>query len=106
MTRGNAPLIITCTKPGYKSTTLEIDEMVAGATMGNIILGGGIGIIFDASSGAAQRYPDKVVIWMEPEEWSDEYSKIQWEEERRAYIQESISAERANTFSGSGDEFE
>ncbi len=57
MTRGNAPLIITCTKPGYKPTTLKLDEKIAGATMGNVILGGGIGIIFDASSGAAQRYP-------------------------------------------------
>ena len=106
MTRGNAPLIITCTKPGYKTTTLEIDEDVAGATMGNIILGGGIGIIFDASSGAAQRYPDKVVIWMEPEEWSDENSKSQWEEERRAFIEESISAARDDAFSPSEDEFE
>ena len=106
MTRGNAPLVITCTKPGYKSTTLEIDEKVAGATMGNIILGGGIGIIFDASSGAAQRYPDKVVIWMEPEEWPDENSKLQWEEERRLYIEESISAARDSTFSRSEDVFE
>lgn len=106
MTRGNAPLVITCTKPGYKSTALEIVEDVAGATMGNIILGGGIGIIFDASSGAAQRYPDKVVIWMEPEEWPDENSKLQWEEERRLYIEESVSAARDSAFSGSEDEFE
>ena len=35
MTRGNAPLVITCTMPGYKSTTLEIGEEVAGATLGN-----------------------------------------------------------------------
>lgn len=106
ITRGNAPLIITCTKPGYKSTTLEIDEEVAGATFGNIILGGGIGIIFDASSGAAQRYPDKIVIWMEPEEWLDENSRLQWEEERRAFIEESKSAVRDNTFSGNQNEFE
>ena len=104
LTRGNAPLVITCTKPGYKSTTVSIEEDIAGATFGNIILGGGIGIIFDASSGAAQRYPDKVVIWMEPEEWPDEYSRLQWEEDRRAYIQESISAAQDNTFYGGEDE--
>ena len=106
ITRGNAPLIITCTKPGYKPTTLEISEKVAGATMGNIILGGGIGIIFDASSGAAQRYPEKIVVWMEPEEWSDEYSKLQWEEERRAYIEELISVERDDSHLGSEHDFE
>jgi hypothetical protein len=106
ITRGNAPLIITCKKTGYKTTTLEIGESLAGATLGNVILGGGIGIIFDASSGAAQRYPDNVVIWMEPEEWPDENAKLRWEEERRAYIQESISAEPNNAFSAGGDEFD
>ena len=106
MTRGNAPLTITCAKPGYKSTTLHIDEKVAGATMGNIILGGGIGIIFDASSGAAQRYPDEVVIWMEPEEWPDENAKLQWEEERRAFMEKSISATHDNALSETQDEYE
>lgn len=99
MTRGNAPLTITCTKPGYKITTLVLDEKIAGATMGNIILGGGIGILFDATSGAAQRYPDNVIIWMEPGEWPDEYSKLLWEEERRAYIEESASGEPNKTSS-------
>ena len=106
MPRGNAPLSITCTKPGYKTTQLEVGEVIAGATMGNIILGGGIGIIFDASSGAAQRYPDEVVIWMEPEEWADEISKLQWEEEKRAYLQNSTSPAADNTSSESGDGFE
>ena len=96
ITRGNAPLIITCSKPGYRIATLKVDEDIAGSTMGNVILGGGIGIIFDASSGAAQRYPDKVVIWLEPEEWPDETSRLQWEKEKRDYIQQSISAEPVN----------
>lgn len=105
ITRGNAPLIISCNKPGYRPATLEIDEEIAGAAMGNVILGGGIGIIFDASSGAAQRYPDEVVIWMEPEEWHDEASRLQWEEERRAYIQHSISAEPDKPLDGGLDDF-
>ena len=106
MTRGNAPMTITCKKTGYKTTILEIDESISGATLGNVILGGGIGIIFDASSGAAQRYPDNVVIWMEPEKWPDENAKLRWEEERRAYIQESISGKPKSTSSVSSDEFD
>jgi hypothetical protein len=96
ITRGNAPLTITCSKQGYKTTSLEIGEEVSGATFGNIILGGGIGIIFDASSGAAQRYSDKVIIWMEPEVWQDEDSRLRWEEERRIFIEESMSARQKN----------
>lgn len=104
MTRGNAPLNITCTKPGYKSATVQIAEKIAGATMGHVILGGGIGIILDASSGATQRYPDKVVIWMEPEEWPDDSARLQWEEAKRAYIQQSISAEPDHAVHANGDD--
>jgi len=92
MPRGNAPLTVTCKKPGYKPATFVVEEGMAGATMGNVILGGGIGFIFDAASGAAQRYPDEVVVWLEPEEWSDEASKLQWEEEKRAFFQQSAPA--------------
>lgn len=103
--KGDGPLIITCAKPGYKSATLEVDEGTAGATMGNVILGGGIGIIFDAASGAAQRYPDQVVIWMEPEDWPDEASRLQWEEEKRTYIQQLTTDAPDHEFSGSDDDF-
>lgn len=93
MPRGNAPLMIKCTKPGYKSAKFLVEEGVAGATMGNVIIGGAIGFIFDAASGAAQRYPDKVVIWLEPEEWPDEASRIQWLKEKRAFLEQAASAE-------------
>jgi len=92
MPRGNAPLTVECSKPGYKSAAFVVDEGLAGATMGNVILGGGIGFIFDATSGAAQRYPDKVVIWLEPQVWPDEASRVRWEEEKRAFLEQSTSA--------------
>ena len=95
MPRGNAPMTIRCTKPGYKTANFVVEEGVAGATMGNVILGGGIGFIFDATSGAAQRYPDKVVIWLEPEEWPDETSRMEWEEERRVFLEQAAAAKSA-----------
>ena len=85
--RGNAPLTVRCAKPGYKTTTFVVDEGIAGATMGNVILGGGVGFILDAVSGAGQRYPDKVVVWLEPETWEDEAARQQWEDERRVYME-------------------
>lgn len=93
MPRGNAPLTVQCSKAGYKAATFVVEEGIAGATMGNVILGGGIGFIFDATSGAAQRYPDKVVIWLEPEDWPDEESRLRWEEEKRVFLEQSASSE-------------
>ena len=68
--KGDGPMTITCTKEGYNKALLMVEEAVAGATFGNILLGGGIGIIVDAISGAAQQYPDQIIVWMEPEEWT------------------------------------
>lgn len=64
--KGNGPMNIVCTKAGYERGVVSVDENVSGATFGNIILGGGIGIFVDAASGAAQNYPDKVIVWMKP----------------------------------------
>lgn len=91
ITRGNAPLTVRCSKEGFKTTTFVVDEGIAGATMGNVILGGGVGFILDAASGAGQRYPDEIVIWLEPDVWEDEASQRQWQEQRRAYMEELAS---------------
>ncbi len=69
---------IVCDKEKYKTATLEVAETFQGATLGNILIGGGVGIIVDAVSGAAQKYPDEVILWMEPEQWRSEEEKIQW----------------------------
>ena len=45
-----------CSKEGYEDSTLFIKSDVAGATFGNIILGGGIGWAIDSASGADNKY--------------------------------------------------
>jgi hypothetical protein len=94
ITRGDGPLTITCRKTGYKTTSTQIEEGMAGATMGNVILGGGIGIIFDAASGAAQRYPDQVDIWLEPAVWEDEAARQRWLEQKQLYEQEKLTQQK------------
>ena len=66
--KGDAPMVLTCQKPGFKKTVHIVDETFAGATLGNIILGGGVGILVDSVSGAAQKYPNVVKFPMEPDE--------------------------------------
>ena len=92
--KGDGPMSIVCKKDGYKVGTLSVDETLVGATFGNIILGGGIGVFVDAASGAAQQYPDEVIIWMEPEEWTSVEEKLAWNEEKRLYEEALAEAEK------------
>ncbi len=55
-------MTITCTKPGYETASFFNKSDVAGATVGNIILGGGIGWAIDSASGADNKYTTPVNI--------------------------------------------
>ncbi len=70
ITKGDGPLTVSCSKPGFKTAETVVEEGFAGATLGNVILGGGVGLVIDAASGAAQEYPDSVTLWLEPESFA------------------------------------
>ncbi|MDB5491327.1 MAG: hypothetical protein JWO78_1176 [Micavibrio sp.] len=53
---------IVCTKAGYEKTTYFNKSDVAGATVGNLIFGGGIGWAIDSASGADNKYTSPVNI--------------------------------------------
>jgi len=85
VTKGNGPMHVVCKKDGYKSGIADADDEFAGATLGNVILGGGIGIFVDAASGAAQKYPDKITVWMQPNVWKSAQQKAEWERAKAEY---------------------
>ncbi|MFY9286972.1 MAG: hypothetical protein WAO98_00565 [Alphaproteobacteria bacterium] len=55
-------IMITCKKKGYEDATYLNHSGAAGATVGNIILGGGIGWAIDSASGADNKYDSPVNI--------------------------------------------
>ena len=55
-------ITIVCNKKGYQGTTFFNKSDVAGATVGNVILGGGIGWAIDSASGADNKYTSPVNI--------------------------------------------
>jgi hypothetical protein len=57
---------VVCVKPGYQQATYFNKSGVAGATVGNFILGGGIGWAIDSASGADNKYDSPVNISMAP----------------------------------------
>ena len=83
--KGNGPMNVVCEEASYNTGITSGDEDTAGATFGNILLGGGIGIFVDAATGAAQKYPDKVVVWMKPKEWKSSEEEVGWNAEKRKF---------------------
>jgi hypothetical protein len=53
---------VVCNKPGYQSTTFTNRSGSAGATLGNIILGGPIGWAVDSARGADNKYDSPITI--------------------------------------------
>ena len=98
--KGDGPMTVICKKEGFNSATTMVEESFVGATLGNVILGGGIGIIIDAASGAAQQYPDQIVVWMRPEEWESEAQRKEWEQAKLAYDK----AQERETQGGNGSD--
>jgi hypothetical protein len=59
-------VVIRCTKPGYQDAAGSIPSDFQGWTLGNILLGGVIGLGVDAASGALNEYPNSFAIPMSP----------------------------------------
>jgi len=57
---------VVCVKSGYQQATYFNHSGAAGATVGNIILGGGIGWIIDSASGADNKYDSPVNLTLSP----------------------------------------
>ncbi len=57
-------ITVVCTKKGYEKATFFNKSDVAGATVGNILLGGGIGWAIDSANGADNKYTTPMNIPM------------------------------------------
>lgn len=57
---------LTCTKVGYQDTTDTIPSGFQGWTLGNLLLGGVIGLGVDAATGSINEYPQTVTVQMTP----------------------------------------
>jgi len=60
-------IAVSCRKPGFQTAQVGHVSGFRGTTFGNLILGGGVGFIVDASTGASFEYPPEVKVAMAPE---------------------------------------
>jgi hypothetical protein len=59
--RGDGPLLVQCYVQGGKGDSI-VEETLEPWALGNVLLGGVIGIAVDGYTGAYQKYPDQVTI--------------------------------------------
>lgn len=65
--RAKAAIDVECNKDGYKTASRRVESKMEGTTGGNVVAGGFIGLGVDAMTGAMFKYPDTILLEMEPE---------------------------------------
>jgi hypothetical protein len=88
--KGNGPMNVVCEKTGYVTGVTTVEEELAGAMWANTIIWWGY--IVDAATGAAQKYPDKVVVWLKPREWKSPDEEATWNAEKRKFEEAEAKA--------------
>lgn len=61
-------IMVTCSKEGYQDASFNNKSDFAGATAGNLLLGGIIGVGIDAATGATNKYDPEVNITLPPKD--------------------------------------
>lgn len=56
---------VVCNKDGYEAGTGSVTSHFAAATVGNLLIGGLIGVGIDAASGASNKYDERIVVTMD-----------------------------------------
>jgi len=67
LSKSSKDLVINCSRPGYQAGVNIVKADFQAATLGNILLGGVVGLAIDAASGAMGNYPPSAAVMMAPE---------------------------------------
>lgn len=66
ISRSKDNVIVSCGLDGYEQSNEVLASSFTGATIGNLLLGGLVGVAVDAASGANNKYPDRVMVVLTP----------------------------------------
>ena len=64
--KSSKPIKVNCNKNGFDSAMVEHKADFAAITAGNLLMGGAVGVLVDAASGASSIYPSEVSIALHP----------------------------------------
>jgi hypothetical protein len=58
---------VSCTRAGHQPGSATVESGFQAMTLGNVLIGGVIGVAIDAGTGAMHRYPGQVSVTLPPE---------------------------------------
>ena len=77
---------IACELDGYLPADARLSSTFKGATLGNILLGGIVGIAIDAGSGAMNEYPTSINVTLVPEAFESDAVRDEYFEAMRRRV--------------------
>ena len=75
ISKGTKAINVTCQLENHVLSTQTLDADFQAMTVGNVLVGGLIGIAVDAASGAAGKYADQVNVMMVPNRFASETAR-------------------------------
>ena len=75
LSRSRESVTVSCTLKDFEQSDEVLVASFTGATVGNLLLGGLVGIAIDASSGANNKYPDRVLIVLTPSSFPNDAAR-------------------------------
>jgi hypothetical protein len=95
---------VSCTREGHSPGVASVVPQFQAMTVGNILIGGFVGLAVDAASGAMSRYPDSVTIALPPQGFASAQSRDAFFEERAGAARRSFVERMAAIRNGCGPE--
>jgi hypothetical protein len=87
-------IVVSCALDGYEPSSEVLAASFNGLTMGNLILPGGtVGFIVDASTGANNKYPERIVVVMTPSAFPNEPARDAYYAGMKTRLEDAASAE-------------
>lgn len=92
-------IVVACSLDGYEQSNEVLASSFTGATFGNLLLGGFVGVVIDASSGANNKYPERIVVVMTPSTFPNDGARDAYYAALRQRLEDAANAEikRINT---------
>lgn len=88
ITSGYGPITLQCFKKGYKKTIVQIRERYPHEMPlkeYQYMIRSGLGFVKDIANDVGKRYPDVLVVLMEPHSFKDEEERIDWLAAKHSY---------------------
>lgn len=70
--KGRGDIEVVCKKAGYVDASGVVSSSLQGWTFGNILLGGVIGVVIDAGSGAIREYESEIYVKLTPDKFASQ----------------------------------